>query len=66
MGMDIGSVSTNLVVLDDAGEVVKEIYVKTDGRPVEVVEQGPGRHLRRDGRTASTSSAWAPPAPAAS
>ncbi len=40
LGIDIGSVSTNLVVLDEAGEVVKEIYVKTDGRPVEVVNRG--------------------------
>jgi predicted CoA-substrate-specific enzyme activase len=40
LGIDIGSVSTNLVLLDEAGEVVKEIYVKTDGRPVEVVNKG--------------------------
>jgi predicted CoA-substrate-specific enzyme activase len=40
LGVDIGSVSTNLVVLDEAGEVVKEIYVKTEGRPVEVVNKG--------------------------
>jgi predicted CoA-substrate-specific enzyme activase len=40
LGIDIGSVSTNLVVLDESGEMVKEIYVKTDGRPVEVVNKG--------------------------
>jgi predicted CoA-substrate-specific enzyme activase len=40
LGVDVGSVSTNLVVLDEAGEVVKEIYVKTEGRPVEVVNKG--------------------------
>jgi predicted CoA-substrate-specific enzyme activase len=40
LGVDIGSVSTNLVVLDEKGEMVKEIYVKTDGRPVEVVNKG--------------------------
>ena len=40
MGIDIGSVSTNLVVIDDAGEVIKEIYTKTDARPVEVVSKG--------------------------
>ncbi|OPZ45446.1 MAG: R-phenyllactate dehydratase activator [Actinobacteria bacterium ADurb.BinA094] len=40
MGIDVGSVSTNLVVVDDAGEVLKEIYVKTDARPVEVVNKG--------------------------
>jgi predicted CoA-substrate-specific enzyme activase len=40
LGVDVGSVSTNLVVLDESGEMVKEIYVKTDGRPVEVVNKG--------------------------
>ena len=40
LGIDIGSVSTNLVLLDEMGEMVKEIYVKTDGRPVEVVNRG--------------------------
>ena len=40
MGIDIGSVSTNLVVIDDEGEVIKEIYTKTDARPVEVVSKG--------------------------
>ena len=40
MGIDIGSVSTNLVVIDDAGDVVHEIYTRTDARPVEVVTEG--------------------------
>ena len=40
MGIDIGSVSTNLVVIDGEGEVIKEIYTKTDARPVEVVTKG--------------------------
>jgi predicted CoA-substrate-specific enzyme activase len=40
MGIDIGSVSTNLVLIDDAGDVIKEIYTKTDARPVEVVSKG--------------------------
>ncbi|MBN2355362.1 hypothetical protein JXO59_04575, partial [candidate division KSB1 bacterium] len=43
MGIDVGSVSTNLVLLDGAGNVVDEIYTRTDGRPVEVVQ----RELRR-------------------
>ena len=40
LGVDVGSVSTNLVVLDDRGRLIKEIYTKTDGRPVEVVSRG--------------------------
>jgi predicted CoA-substrate-specific enzyme activase len=40
LGIDIGSVSTNLVVLDAGGDVLHEIYVRTDGRPIEVVREG--------------------------
>ncbi len=37
LGVDIGSVSTNLVAIDDEGRVVTEIYTRTQGRPIEVV-----------------------------
>ncbi len=37
MGIDIGSVSTNVVVIDTAGQVLAEIYTRTQGRPIEVV-----------------------------
>ena len=37
MGIDIGSVSTNVALIDDEGNVVKEIYTRTKGRPIEVV-----------------------------
>jgi predicted CoA-substrate-specific enzyme activase len=40
LGIDIGSVSTNLVVVDEAGDVLHEIYVRTEGRPIEVVREG--------------------------
>lgn len=40
LGIDVGSVSTNLVVIDAAGRVIEEIYAKTDARPVEVVSRG--------------------------
>ncbi len=40
LGIDIGSVSTNLVVLSEAAEVMHEIYVRTEGRPIEVVSAG--------------------------
>jgi predicted CoA-substrate-specific enzyme activase len=62
LGVDVGSVSTNLVVLDPRGEVMKEIYLKTDGRPVEVVnkglaeireEMGPRLEIRGVGTTGS-------------
>ena len=40
LGIDVGAVSTNLVVIDSVGNLLKEIYVPTAGRPVEVVSAG--------------------------
>jgi predicted CoA-substrate-specific enzyme activase len=40
LGLDIGSVSTNLVVIDAEGRILKEIYLRTDGRPIEAVRTG--------------------------
>ena len=40
LGIDVGSVSTNLVVIDTSGILLKEIYVPTAGRPIEVVKAG--------------------------
>lgn len=41
LGIDIGSVSTNLVVVEkETGTVLKEIYLKTSGRPIDAVNEG--------------------------
>ena len=40
LGIDIGSVSTNLVVIDEERNVLKEIYLRTEARPIEVVGTG--------------------------
>jgi predicted CoA-substrate-specific enzyme activase len=40
IGIDIGSVSTNVVVLDEFATVVHDIYLRTAGRPVDAVQQG--------------------------
>ncbi len=37
LGIDVGSVSTNLALVDSEGELIHGIYRMTDGRPVEVV-----------------------------
>lgn len=39
LGIDIGSVSTNVVVIDEQGRMIKEVYVRTQGRPIEVVAE---------------------------
>lgn len=40
LGIDVGSVSTNIVVLSDAGEVLTGLYLRTEGRPIEVIKEG--------------------------
>ena len=40
LGLDIGSVSTNVVVIDEGGAVVHDVYLRTAGRPIEAVQQG--------------------------
>lgn len=40
LGIDVGSVSTNLVVIDAGGEVLASLYLRTQGRPVEVIQEG--------------------------
>ena len=40
LGIDIGSVSTNVVVIDEFGTVIHDVYLRTAGRPIEAVQQG--------------------------
>ena len=40
LGVDVGSVSTNLVLLGPDGNVYEGIYLPTRGRPIEAVGQG--------------------------
>jgi predicted CoA-substrate-specific enzyme activase len=42
LGVDVGSVSTDFVVLDRDGSVVSSIYIPTRGRPVDVLREGIG------------------------
>ena len=40
LGLDIGSVSTNVVVIDEFGAVIHDVYLRTSGRPIEAVQEG--------------------------
>jgi len=62
LGLDIGSVSTNVVLVDLDGRVITEIYTRTQGRPIEVVtdalkeldaEYGDALRIRGVGTTGS-------------
>ncbi|MGB9715838.1 MAG: acyl-CoA dehydratase activase [Thermodesulfovibrionales bacterium] len=40
LGIDIGSISTNLAVIDEKGRLLAKRYLMTAGRPIEAVKQG--------------------------
>ena len=40
MGIDVGSISTNLAVIDESGNLLSKRYLMTAGRPIEAVMQG--------------------------
>lgn len=50
LGVDVGSVSTNVVLLNEAGEVVQDVYLRTQGQPINAVQEG----MRRLGPDASS------------
>ncbi|MGB9847263.1 MAG: BadF/BadG/BcrA/BcrD ATPase family protein, partial [Desulfotomaculales bacterium] len=40
LGIDVGSVSTNIVVLSEEGEILTGLYIRTAGRPIEAIQSG--------------------------
>jgi predicted CoA-substrate-specific enzyme activase len=40
LGIDVGSISTNLVVIDENKRVLSKRYLMTAGRPIEAIRQG--------------------------
>ena len=40
LGIDVGSVSTNLVLLDEGNQVIAYEYLRTRGQPIKVVQEG--------------------------
>ena len=40
LGVDVGSVSTNLVVIDDQNQLLVEQYLRTNGKPIQTVQEG--------------------------
>lgn len=43
LGIDVGSVSTNLVALSREGEVLTRLYLRTSGQPLVALQRGLGR-----------------------
>jgi len=40
LGIDVGSVTTKLAVLDKSDELVTDLYLLTQGKPIDMVQQG--------------------------
>lgn len=40
LGIDVGSVSTNIALLQENGEVMDTLYIRTNGRPIDAVQSG--------------------------
>jgi len=40
LGIDVGSVSTDLALIDDSNRLIDSIYLRTKGQPVKVIKEG--------------------------
>lgn len=40
LGVDVGSVSTNLVLIDDENNILCKKYLRTQGKPIEMLKEG--------------------------
>jgi len=40
LGIDVGSVSTNLVVINENDEIVEKLYLRTSGQPINALKNG--------------------------
>ncbi len=50
LGIDLGSVSTNVAAVDEAGRVLETVYLRTRGRPVAAIQEALGR-VRASGKS---------------
>lgn len=40
LGIDVGSVSTNFVLLNEQGKVIQKLYLRTQGEPIRILKEG--------------------------
>ena len=69
LGLDVGSVSINLVLLNKDYRVLEKLYLRTQGKPIEVLKEGleklyesmpAGSNVSEQGLQAAAVS-WLPP-----
>jgi predicted CoA-substrate-specific enzyme activase len=49
LGIDVGSITTKMVVLDESDQVLNKVYLRNSGRPLEAIQQGMEEILKRFG-----------------
>ena len=40
LGVDVGSITTKLVVLSEGDQLLAKSYIRNSGRPIEAIQQG--------------------------
>ncbi|MHA1618157.1 MAG: acyl-CoA dehydratase activase, partial [Promethearchaeota archaeon] len=40
LGVDVGSISTNVAVIDETRRLIDSVYIRTDGKPINAVQYG--------------------------
>lgn len=40
MGIDVGSVSTDIVIIDSRCDLIADVYIRTSGQPIKAVQEG--------------------------
>jgi len=50
LGIDVGSVSTNLVLIDDSDNIIEKLYLRTSGQPIKALKEGMKTLAGRVGR----------------
>lgn len=49
LGVDVGSVSTNIIVMDSDNNVLDTLYIRTKGKPIEALKMGLGQMKKKLG-----------------
>ena len=52
LGIDVGSISTNLVLVDDSGRVLHKKYLRTHGQPMKAMQRPLFRRLNQQKKVA--------------
>ncbi len=40
LGVDVGSISTNLAIIDENQKIIERVYIRTEGKPIQSVQKG--------------------------